>query len=107
MMSLIRKRARTLHTLCHMDEASRLAMLPRARKELVMTLVEAAKMILNGKVEISRPQLKQLHRYEKLLRSLISKKSNLETKRQLIQTGGFVGFLLKPLMGLVKNMLFD
>lgn len=51
-MRRINKKYHTLHTLCNMDDASRFETCSTTQKDLILTLVDVAKMIFNGYVEL-------------------------------------------------------
>lgn len=63
--------------------------------------------LLKGHVPLSRGQKQRLSRYKKVIRRL-GGKSKLSTsgKRHLVQTGGFLGALLPPILGVLGSLLF-
>lgn len=76
-----------------------------AKRGLIKALAEIAKNILNQALPLSTTQHRQLEPYAERLRALVCPKTLLRDKRQVLQTGGFLGFLLKPLLSLGKTIL--
>ena len=84
------------------------AMVQHADAHLLRCLCECAHNILKGNVPLSPPQKKRLARYKKSLRTLLSKKASVKTKKRTLQKGGFVPALLQPLLNSVlKHLLND
>lgn len=76
-----------------------------AKKSLVVALSEIAKNILNKAIPLTSSQRRRLAPHAERLRTLVSPNTQLREKKQVLQTGGFLGFLLKPLLSLGKNIL--
>jgi hypothetical protein len=94
--------------LCTLHRAS-----PKLRKtllqqncssEFLRCLSECAKNVLNGNVELTSEQKKQLLRRKRLLRKLVLKKTSLKTKKKIAQTGGFLGALLAPIIKILGGL---
>jgi len=86
---------------------------PRIRKRLlhdycsgdfVCCIVECVKNVLKGNVPLSPAQKKKLKSKKKHLRQMILKKTSLTKKRKLIQTGGFLGALLGPIVSVLGSL---
>ena len=73
-------------------------------KELVLCLCECAKNLLKGCVPLSSKQKKALSRRKLSLRNLAKKKVPLKKKRRIIQTGGFLGALLGPIISVLGSL---
>ena len=80
-------------------------MISNADKDLIDTLVHAAQDIINGDITLKRTQLTRLRRCEHSLRRFLTTK-NLHARKRTLQSGGFLGLLLKPLVGLLTGSLF-
>jgi hypothetical protein len=102
----LRRDAATLRALATASQTLQRSMIARADKRLVLTLVNAAKEIIKGNVKLSPTQLRRLRPYEKTLRELVTSKS-IKNRKKSLQTGGFIGVLLKPLLHLVGGALLN
>lgn len=79
-----------------------------APKDLVYSICEGCSNILRGKVPLSKEQFNNLKRHHSTLKRLASKQGGrrLKEKRQiLVQNGGFLPFVLGPLIGLASSLI--
>jgi hypothetical protein len=74
-------------------------------KDLVQCICECSKNVLNGKVPLNKAQKKLLTRRKKTLRELVKRKVSLKRKKKIIQTGGFLGALLGPIVSILGNLV--
>lgn len=74
------------------------------QKSLIVALSEIAKSISNEAIPISPIQHRQLAPHTKRLRALVSP-NNLRREKKVLQTCGYLGFLLEPLLSLGKSIL--
>jgi len=83
--------------------------LQSVREEQMKLLVELALNFLKGNLVVSPAEMKKLVRYKNEIRLLGGRKGNLIQKRRLlIQTGGgFLSFLIAPLLKLGPSVLSD
>ena len=72
--------------------------------KLIVCLCECAKNLLRGNVPLSTKQRKALSKRKQALRKLSDKKISLKSKRRLIQTGGFLGALLGPIVSILGGL---
>jgi hypothetical protein len=86
-------------------------MQPNKRKKYIKTcspkfinqLCECVQNLLKGNVPLQMKHLKCLQRYKQSLRKLTLKKTSIVSRKKILQRGGFLGFLLKPLIaGLIS-----
>lgn len=75
----------------------RRAIIGAADRELLNCLCECAVNILHGTVDLTPEQRAKLRRYRRGLRLLANRKAPVNSKREILQTGGFLGVLLAPL----------
>lgn len=78
-----------------------------ASNDLISALCDCACNIVNGKVPLSTKQFDQLKSYHKQLKSLTKKRSSQKSKREILQSGGFLGALLKPIAQLLLGGLIN
>src|SRR5881296_294649 len=66
--------------------------------EFVICICECVKNVLVGNVPLSSEHKKRLQRYKRSLRRLVLKKTPLTEKKRIVQSGGFLGALLGPIV---------
>lgn len=81
------------------------AMLNGASPDLVKALCECSMNVLRGNVKLSSHQKKRLSRYKQGMRALSRGNTSMKRKKQILQKGGFVGALLKPVLGVLGGLL--
>jgi hypothetical protein len=81
------------------------AILKGASPDLIQAISECSLNVLKGNVRITPAQKKRLCRYKQKLRTLAKKKTSFKRRKQVIQTGGFLGVLLKPVLGALGGLL--
>lgn len=74
--------ARAIVALSKASEKVRTTRLEKADKELVLALVECAKNIINGNVQLTRKQFACLYEHKHTLRRLCKGKTPLQTKKK-------------------------
>ena len=87
---------------------------PAARKRLLEDICSAdflqcmcdcAKNIIKGNVPLTPSQKRQLSRRKRLLKKLALKKTSQLNRRKIIQSGGFLGELLGPIISILGEVL--
>ena len=81
------------------------AVVKNASPQLVKTLCECCHNVLKGNVPLTPVQKRRLRRHKANLRQLTKKKLSVKKRKQLLQTGGFIGALLGPVIGVLKGVL--
>lgn len=76
-----------------------------AYPDLIKALCECSLNILKGNVKLNRAQKKKLCRYKNKLRALIAKKTSMKSRKQILQSGGLIGALLGPVIGVLGSLL--
>lgn len=79
--------------------------LKNCNRNLLCCLCECAKNVLKGNVPMTKPQKCKLRRFKKKLRNLVSKKTRVTIKKKIIQSGGFIGALLTPVLSFLGSLL--
>ena len=98
--------ASTLKRLGRLRESARKTWLKKnLDKELIYCLCECAQNLLRGKVPLNKKQKTALIRRKKTLRELVRRKVNLTRKKKIIQSGGFLGALLGPIVSVLSGLL--
>lgn len=90
-----------LHTLHKTSPRKRQKMIDTLSDDTINALCDCACNIKSGNVPLSAQQFKSLKPYHKLLKLLSSKSASQKKKRKALQSGGFLGFLLKPIAKLL------
>ena len=81
------------------------AVLKGAWPDLINVFCECPLNILKGHVHLTPAQKKQLSGYKQSLRVLAKKGTSVKRRKQILQKGGFVGALLKPVLGILGGLL--
>ena len=97
----IRRNLIALQDLVKASNSVKRSMISKADKELILSLVECATNIIRGNVKLTDHQFCRLKRYKKELERLTKPRTSQKEKKELLQRGGFLGALLKPLVGLL------
>ena len=78
--------------------ANRKRMLQNLGDDTVDALSDCACNIRNGNVPLTTHQFRALKPYHKHLKQLSKKSLSRKSRRKTLMKGGFIGFLLKPLV---------
>lgn len=105
MSSRLKKYLVKLRLLKEASSKVRKNILKNCNKNLLHCLCECAKNLLKGNVPMTKPQKSKLSRFKKKLRNLVSKKTRATVKKRLIQSGGFLGALLTPVLSFLGSLL--
>lgn len=105
MSSRLKKYLVKLRLLKNASAKVRKKILKKCNKNLLCCLCECAKNVLKGNVPLTKPQKSKLSRFKHKLRKLASKKIRVAVKKKVIQTGGFLGALLTPVLSLLGSLL--
>ena len=98
----VERHLHTLQTLAHASASVRKSVINNASKDLVLALVECARNVVQGRVALTAGEFKRLRRYNQQLKRLLKASSTEKSKRGvLVQNGGFLGALLRPILGLL------
>lgn len=101
MSKRVKKFASTLHYLVNCDKHTSKSIINSAKPDLINCFSDICHNILQGKVNLSDKEKKKLAKYKSHIRKIANKKSSQQTKKVLIQKGGFISALLAPLIGSV------
>ena len=72
--------------------------------EFIRCLCECAKNVLAGNVSLSPEHKRRLKRHRQSLRKLTLKKTSANAKKKIIQSGGFLGALLGPIVKVLDGL---
>ena len=97
----IRRNLVALQDLAKASNSVKRSIISNADKDLILSLVECATNIIRGNVKLNNAQFRRLKRYKAELERLTKPRTSQKEKKQLLQRGGFLGALLKPLIGLL------
>ena len=105
MSSRLKKYLAKLRLLKQASTKVRKTILKNCNKNLLCCICECAKNVLKGNVPLTKPQKSKLSRFKKKLRNLVSKKTRATVKKKLVQSGGFIGALLTPVLSFLGSLL--
>ena len=73
-------------------------------KDVICCISECCKNVIKGNVPLNSNQKRTLLRYKNNLRKLALKKTSSKQKKRIIQSGGFLGALLSPIVSILGNL---
>ena len=76
----------------------------RCTPEFIKCICECVKNVLVGNVGLSKEDKRKLKRYKRSLRKLVLKKTSQTEKKRLVQSGGFLGALLGPIVKVLGGL---
>ena len=103
-MKRLRKHTTMLKALGSASPKLKKVIIKQGDKDLITCLCDCANNILKGNVPLSQRQKSCLKRHKHLMRKLTQRKS-ITQKRKILQTGGFLGNLLAPVLGVLGTIL--
>jgi hypothetical protein len=108
MSKRIKEHRTLLRKLCNCYGKERMKLLKKnCSKSFILCICECAKNILKGNVAMNSRQSKELRRRKHMLRSLALKRTSLSKKKKIIQTGGFLGALLRPIVSIIGKLFSE
>lgn len=101
----VRKHGDFLKVLTQCTPKQRKALLQNASPNLLRCLCECCLNVLKGNVKLSASQKRHLSRHKQVLRTLADRKTPVKRKRQiLVQKGGFLSTLLRPILSTLAGL---
>ena len=102
---LVGRNAPVLMTLANLGETARSTILSAAKKEIIVALVECARAIINRQVPLTPSQSRAVRQSARSILHLVRPGLTTDQQRRVLQRGGFIGLLLKPLLGLLGGLV--
>lgn len=103
-VNMSKRLERNLASLQALAKANRIiqkSMISHGSKDFILALVECVSNIIRGNVKLTAAQLRELQPFEHQLRKFIRKKTSQKDRKVILQKGGFLGALVKPLLSLL------
>jgi hypothetical protein len=72
--------------------------------EFMNCICECAKNVLVGNVNLTPEHKRRLARHKRSLRKLVLKRTPLTVKKRIVQSGGFLGALLGPIVKILGGL---
>lgn len=95
-----------LKTLCYLKKNQRASFLRTADNNLVKCIQECIFNTLKGNVPLRYNEKKRLANHKSILRRVAVKRGNWKSKRKLlVQRGGFLPYLIAPILGAVLSRI--
>ena len=104
-MSNLRKHIQLLETLAKCKPAMARAIIEKCDKDIIRAISELAHNTLKGNVQLNKNQLTKLRRYRKQLHHLANKRASLQSKKKVLQRGGFIPALLGTVIPIVASLI--
>lgn len=105
MSARIRRNAKTLDFLLNGDKNVTKHIIKNAHSDLVCCISEVCHNLLRGNIPLTSTEKAKLNKYKTQIRNIAGKKTTQQTKKRLIQKGGFLKALLAPLISLVGPLV--
>ena len=94
-----------LKVLCKASHKQRCGIIEGTNSELIKVICECALNCLKRNVSLTHDQKQKLNRHKQKLRSLADKKCSIARKKEfLVQKGGFLSLLLKPILAAITTL---
>lgn len=77
------------------------------KKPLINALAEISHNSLRGNLNLTGPQIRKLYPYREKLRQLTDRRISLSKKKRVIQSGGFISFVLTTLLSALLPKLLE
>ena len=102
----LRKHAPFLKSLSKISDKRKRAILKKkcCDGSFIKACVECVYNLLKGNVPLSTVQKNKLGRRKKLMRKLVLKKTSVKSKGKILQTGGFLGAILGPIVRVISGL---
>lgn len=94
-----------LKMLCCAKPAIVKGVIKTANPDLLKSIRECSYNVLKGNVPLSTAQKSRLCRHKQSLRALAKKGTSVKRQKQILQKGGFIGALLKPVLSGLGGLL--
>ena len=83
------------------DEQVHCSLLSRAKRELVLMLVDCARLFIRNKHRLTEPLPFHLQQNTDDIYDLVNPRTSIAQRRQILQMRGFLGAILRPALGLL------
>jgi hypothetical protein len=106
----LKRNLSTLDVLCKASRPQREAIIETATRDQILCICDCANNILAETVPLTDKQLRQLKRYQSLIRYLGETKNHKNTtnkKKFINQSGGFLPLLLTPILSAAASILAE
>ena len=101
----VTRNANILSALHRSSAAVRNAMLSVIKKDVVLAIVDCAKMIINRKVPLTQTQLQKVLSLAQDIKRFVSSRTSHDVRKRALQKGGFLGALIGPVLSLLPQLL--
>jgi hypothetical protein len=105
-MKSIRKHRIFLAGLCNLSPQQRIAVLKYSSKDQINCLAEVVLNLLRNNLSLTPTNRAQLKKHRTKLRKLVCPKTTVAQRRKLlVQKGGFLPYIIKPIVSLLGTIL--
>jgi hypothetical protein len=103
----LKRHAAKLLSLHKASTTKRMSALKRqlASKDFVKCICECCKNILNGNIELSQKQRSALKKRKNAIRTVVKRNTSMTKRKKIIQSGGFLGAILGPIVSVLSGLL--
>ena len=101
----VTRNANILKALHRASAATQNAMLSVIKKDVVLAIVDCAKIIIYCKVPLTQNQLQKVLSLTQDIKRFVSLKTSHNICKRTLQKGGFLGALIGPVLSLIPQLL--
>jgi hypothetical protein len=94
-----------LRFLCGAKPSVVKAVMKGASPDLMKAISECSLNVLKGNVRLTQAQKRRLCKHKQSLRLLAKKSTSTKQRKKILQKGGFIGALLKPVLSVLGGIL--
>jgi hypothetical protein len=91
--------------LCRMSNRERKEFIKSCGKDFIECICECVKNLLKGNAPLKQKQLQCIRRHRQSLRKLALTKTSLASRKRILQSGGFLQYLIGPVVSAVSKLL--
>jgi hypothetical protein len=105
MSESLRRHAPLLRALSKATSTTRKRLLKsHCTPDFLACIKQCAQNVIKGNIPLTGAQLNALRRKKHILKQLVHKRTSLAKRKKLVQTGGFLGALLGPIVSVLSSI---
>jgi hypothetical protein len=106
MSESLRRNAPLLRALSKASPATRKRILKsRCTPDFIACIRQCAQNVIKGNIPLTGAQLNALRRKKRFIKQLVLKRTSPAKRKKLVQSGGFLGALLGPIVSVLSSIL--
>ena len=102
---LLKKNAHLLLHLNNCNAKFHRKIISIADKDLIQLFTEILHNINKGNIPLNATQLKTIRKFSKAAKLILKRSTGIESKKRLLQKGGFIPALIAPIIGFLGSLI--